>query len=99
MGGIGFVSSERNRETLKMERLKKLTIDHSFDLICLLEVNKDWRVTKEENTIWNGTKGWQQYWRLQVSTNRNKPPDREFKVGGTTMVAFDDIAFHITSQI
>ena len=98
MGGIGFVSSERNRETLKMERLKKLTIDHSFDLICLSEVNKDWRVTKEANTIWNGTKGWSQHRRVQVSTNRNKPPDREFKVGGTAMVAFDDIAFHITSQ-
>ena len=43
---------------MKMERLKNLTIMNEIDLICLTEVNKDWRMTKEANTIWNGTKGW-----------------------------------------
>ena len=51
VGGIGFIAHERSRETMKMERLKKFTIEQSVDLACLTEVNKDWRVTKEDNTI------------------------------------------------
>ena len=83
---------------MKMERLKKLTIEHSVDIVCLTEVNKDWRLTKEDNTIWNGTKGWRDYRKVQISMNSTKPPTREYKVGGTAMVGFDDFAFHITAQ-
>ena len=75
-----------------------MTQDHSFDLICLTEVKKDWQVTKEDNTIWSGTKGWQHYRKVQVSTNKNKSPTREFKIGCTIMMTFDNIAFHITPQ-
>ena len=42
-GGIGFVTNQRSRETLKMERLKRLVINYEVDLVCLSEVNKDWR--------------------------------------------------------
>ena len=83
---------------MKMERLKNLTIKHSMDLVCLTEVNKDWRMIKENNTIWNGTKGWRKYRRVQTSYNKTKPPTREYKVGGTAMVGFDDLAFRITTQ-
>ena len=42
-GGVGFISDERSKDTLKMERLKDLTINYEVDLICLTEVNLDWR--------------------------------------------------------
>ena len=40
-----------------MERIKKLTIDYDFDLLCLTELNKDWRSVAQQNTIWNGAAG------------------------------------------
>lgn len=55
--GVGFVSNQRSRETLKMERLKRLTLKHKFDLLCIVQLNKDWGVLQEDNTIWTGTKG------------------------------------------
>ena len=61
VGGIGFITNERSREIMKMERLKKFTIEHLVYLACLTEVNKNWRLTNEENTIWNGIKGWRRY--------------------------------------
>ena len=42
-GGIGFITDERSKDTLNMERLKDLTIKYEVDLICLTEVNRDWR--------------------------------------------------------
>ena len=97
-GGIGFVTSERKKETLKMERLKKLSIDYNIDLICLTEVNKDWRSVVQNNTIWNGTIGWRENRRIQVSNNVTKPSTGESLVGGTAMIAFDDIVFNISDQ-
>ena len=94
-GGIGFVTSERKKETLKMERLKKLSIDYNIDLICLTEVNKDWRSVVQNNTIWNGTIGWRENRRIQVSNNVTKPSTGESLVGGTAMIAFDDLVFNI----
>ena len=98
VGGIGFIAHERSKETMKMERLKKFIIEQSVDLTCLSEVNKDWRLTKEDNTIWSGTKGWRQYRRVQVSTNTTKTPTKEYKVGGTAMIGFDELAFRISMQ-
>ena len=52
---IGFVIGKRSKETLKMESLNRLVIDYDIDLVCLSEVNKDWRSVQQDNTIWNGT--------------------------------------------
>ena len=82
-----------------MERLKLMSINYGTDLLCITEVNKDWRLTHEENTIWNGTKGWKQHRRVQVSVNQTKPPTNEFKVRGTDMIVFDNLAFRITNQL
>ena len=39
--GIGFVSNQRSKETLKMEKLKNLSCNWAVDLMCLTETNKD----------------------------------------------------------
>ena len=97
-GGIGFVSGKRSKETLKMERLKRLTINYEVDLVCLSEINKDWRSVNQEHTIWNGTSGWCENRRVQVSFNSTKSPRGEYLVGGTAMVAFNDLVFRICDQ-
>ena len=97
-GGIGFVTNERKKESLKMERLKKLSIDYNIDLICLTGVNKDWRSVVQNNTIWNGTVSWRENRRIQVSHNTTKPSSGESLVGGTAMIAFDDLVFNISDQ-
>ena len=70
-GGIGFVSGDRNKESLKMERIKELTIKYRFDLLCLTEINKDWRAVPQSNSIWNATASWQENRRVQVSYNQS----------------------------
>ena len=65
-GGIGFISGERSKESLKMERLKSLAINYEIDLICLTEVNRDWRSVEQSNTIWNGTSAWKENRWLEV---------------------------------
>ena len=97
-GGVGFITDERSRETLKMERLKALTIEYQIDLLCLTEINKDWRGVDQNHTIWNGTSGWKENRRVQVSQNTNKRSDGDYLVGGTAMIAFDEVHFHVTEQ-
>ena len=97
-GGIGFISGERSKESLKMERLKSLAINYEIDLICLTEVNRDWRSVEQSNTIWNGTSAWKENRRVQTSQNTTKSTTGECLVGGTAMVAFDDLVFNISDQ-
>ena len=97
-GGIGFISGQRSRETLKMERLKRLVINYNVDLVCLSEVNKDWRSVQQEHTIWNGTSSWCENRRVQVSYNSTKPSRGTHLVGGTAMIAFNVVVFHICQQ-
>ena len=65
----GFVTKESSKETLKMERLKKLIVDHRIDLVGLTEINKDWRKIVYSNTIWGATSSWQENRRIQVAQN------------------------------
>ena len=82
-----------------MEKLKKLIIDHRFDLVGLAEVNKDWRKVSHENTIWSATSGWTEHRRVQVSQNTTKPCNKsELLIGGTAMIAFGDLVFRISHQ-
>ena len=97
-GGIGFISGEKSKESLKMERLKRLAINYDVDLICLTEVNKDWKFVQQDHTIWNGTMNWKENRRVQVSNNTTKPSVGEHLVGGTAMIAFNDLVFNIHNQ-
>ena len=82
-----------------MEKLKKVIIDHNVDLVGLAEVNRDWRKISYENTIWGATTGWREHRRIQVSQNTTKPcSNRNTLIGGTAMMAFDDLVFRISGQ-
>ena len=50
-GGIGFMTGERSKETLKSEKLRGLSKQYNFDLVGLTEVNKDWRKVEQQHTI------------------------------------------------
>ena len=98
-GGIGFIHNKRCLQTLKMEKLKKLIIQHEVDLVGLCEVNKDWRKVEQNHTIWNATSNWKKNRRVQTSQNSTKPPrNSEFLVGGTATIAFDDLVPRICDQ-
>ena len=58
--GIGFCSQTRNRETLKMEKLRRQVITQDVDILALTEVNKRWSVVPEENTIWSAINKWKE---------------------------------------
>ena len=81
-----------------IERLKQITINYNTDLICLMEVNKDWRSVHKDNTIWNGTAQWKENRQVQVSNNTTKPTMGTNQIGGTAIVSFDDLVFNISDQ-
>ena len=54
-GGIGLLSACCSKESLKMEKVEKLVLETSVDLVCLTETNKDWNKVEYENTIWGTT--------------------------------------------
>ena len=49
--GIGFVTDEWCKQTLKMETLKKIVCDYNIDIVVLTEVNKDWQTLDYSQTL------------------------------------------------
>ena len=96
--GIGFTSSERHLESLKMEKLKRTIQNHNIDYVALSELNKNWSKVSTPNTIWSATAGWRQHRRLQVSYNKHFPTTTERLTGGTASMSFDDMVFRISKQ-
>ena len=98
-GGLGFATNVRSKQTLKMERLKKLIIKHDFDFVGLTEVNKDWRRIEHENTIWGATTGWREHRRIQVAQNTTKASLKtDLLIGGVANMIFDELVFRISKQ-
>ena len=97
-GGIGFMTEERSKESLKSEKLRGICNAYQVHIVCLTEINKDWRLVKQQHTIWNATASWRENRRVQAANNTSKPGKTEYQVGGTAMVAFDDLVFGITKQ-
>ena len=83
---------------LKWKKVKRLSLDYNVDLICLTEVNKDWRMVHQNNTIWNATQGWKQNRIIQVSYNTSEKSEVKYRVGGTAMIGYDDLLFIIGNQ-
>ena len=50
-------------------------------------------MVNQSNTIWNGMNSWKEIRWVQVGHNTSRPARKEFVVGITAMVAFDNIAF------
>ena len=75
VGGIGFLTSDKDRETMKMEKLKTAVCKFNVDLLCLTEVNKDWRKVSTKHTVWEGTKSWRENRRIQASYNVTQRPE------------------------
>lgn len=96
--GIGFTTNKRNKETLKMEKLKNLILSQDFDIVALSELNKDWRKITYDNSIWGVTQSWHEHRRIQVSYNTTRPTYKQFQPGGTAMLTFGDITFRISFQ-
>ena len=78
--------------------MKALTINYDIDLVCLTEVNRDWQSIDQNNTIWNGTSAWKENRRVQVSHNTTKPTTGEYLVGGTDMIALNDLVYNMSGQ-
>lgn len=50
-GSIGFMIEERSKESLKSEKLRGLCNAYNIDIVCLKEINKDWRLVEQRHTI------------------------------------------------
>ena len=70
--GIGFMSEECSRETVKMEKLRNLLVYYDFSYAGLTEINKDWRKSSYADSIWGATDQWFENRRVQVSQNTNE---------------------------
>ena len=57
VSSIIFITEDRSKESLKIKKLKRLTIEYDIDAIYLTEINTDWRAVQQQNTICNSTSG------------------------------------------
>ena len=92
------MTNKRCKETLKMEKLKKLILSQDFDIIALSEINKDWRKINYDNSIWGATQSWHEHRRIQVSYNNTSPALKEYQPGGTAMMIMGELTFRISFQ-
>ena len=97
-GGIGFLSEERSKETLKMHKLKKLVLENQVDIMSLTELNKDWRKVPYTQSIWTALSGWRDNKRIQVSTNTYQEAQDQKLIGGTATCCLADTVFRISGQ-
>ena len=98
LNDIGFVTSARSKETLKLEKPNKLILTHEVDLSALMEVNKVWRQVSYEDTVWGATTALTKHRRVQVSHNKMELAHARFQVGGTAMMMFGELTFRIYSN-
>lgn len=97
-GGIGFLSDERTKESLKMHKLKKLVLENQVDIMALTELNKDWRTVPHAESIWSALSGWRENKRIQVSSNTFQQAQGQLLIGGTATCCLGDCVFRISSQ-
>ena len=98
VGGIGFCSATRSQESLKLEKLKELVIDKEVDIVGLAEVNTDWRLVENNNSVWAATAAWKESRRIQLGFNTTAPPVEKYQVGGTLNMTFDEVAFRVRKR-
>jgi hypothetical protein len=98
VNGIGFISSDKSKATIKLEKLKKLLLQNNFSYAGITEVNKDWRKIPHNHSIWGATTNWAEHRRIQVSQNVHSIAEKEHLVGGTATIAFGDMVFRIYKQ-
>ena len=98
VNGIGFMSEERSRETVKMEKLRNLLVDYDFSYAGLTEINKDWRKFNYSDSIWGATDQWFENRRVQVSQNTNEATFDQRLYGGTASVAFGEMVHRVSGQ-
>lgn len=98
VNGIGFVGNNKSRESIKMEKLKKVLIDNNFSYAGLTETNKDWRNFSYADSIWGATESWFEHRTVQVSQNTNLDARSECLYGGTASMAMGELTFRICAK-
>ena len=92
--GIGFCTTERTKETKKMETLRKFTITHKVDILALTETNRNWDKETEEYTIWNAIRKWKSEARTYAAHNRTDKSATKLQYGGTSISLFENTVRH-----
>jgi hypothetical protein len=95
--GIGPINRIRECQSSKINSLKETLLKHHVDILGLAEVNKDWRIIPQQETMWHVTEGWFEYRRLATSINARIPSSQMMQFGGTMLLAMNKIAYNIVS--
>jgi exonuclease III len=93
--GLGPLSDVQGCQTSKINTLKDTLLKHQIDLVGLSEINKDWRLVPQKETMWNITDNWFEYRRLATSFNSAIRPTTRTQFGGTLLLAINRIAYSI----
>ena len=92
--GIGFCTSERSRETQKMEKLRNFVQKHQIDILSLTETNRNWTQETEENTIWNAIRKWRCEARTYAAYNKLEKSREKQQYGGVALTLFGESVRH-----
>ena len=96
--GLGSIASGRGGQSLKIRKLRDTLLTHNIDVVGLSEVNKDWRLIPQKETMWTLTDGWFEHRRLISSINTLVAPRTSTQYGGTILMAVNKLAHSIVSM-
>jgi Endonuclease/Exonuclease/phosphatase family./Reverse transcriptase (RNA-dependent DNA polymerase). len=93
--GLGPIRNRDQCQSFKINKLKDTLLKHNIDIMGLSEVNKDWRMIPQKQTLWQLTEGWFEYRRMITSLNSMVPPTSQTQYGGTAMMVNNKVAYSI----
>lgn len=82
--GLGAIQNREQCQSYKINKLKDTLLKHNIDILLgLSEVNKDWRMIPQKQTLWQLTDGWFEYRHIITSLNSMVTPTSQTQYGGT----------------
>jgi exonuclease III len=95
--GLGPLRDGEYSQSPKINKLKDTLLTHNVDILGLSEVNKDWRIIPQKQSLWQLTDRWFEYRRLTTSINNLVPSTSQQQFGGTALMAINKLAYSISA--
>jgi len=93
--GIGHINGDGSMQSLKITKLKETLLKHNIDVLGLAEINKDWCMIPQKETLWQCTEGWFEHRRMGTSINGMVAPTSPIQYGGTALMVMNKVAYSV----
>ena len=70
-----------------MEKLRKIVVEHEVDIVALTEVNRNWTLESNKNTIWEAMKRWKPEAQTYAAYNKHNVNGNIIQYGGVAIIS------------